>query len=41
MHISINSQLKYSVHEPGANPMIFVPEVDFSSLEEPSIIDAF
>ena len=41
MHISIDSQLDYSVHEPNANPLIFVPEVDFSSLEEPSIIDAF
>jgi len=41
MHIEIDSDLKYSVEEEGADPIVFIPEVDFSKLEDPSIIDAF
>jgi hypothetical protein len=41
MQIEIDSDLKYSVSEPDSNPLIFVPMVDFSTLEDPSIIDAF
>jgi hypothetical protein len=39
--IEIDNQLRYSVRETGAEPMIFVPMVDFDQLEDPSIIDAF
>jgi len=39
--IEINSQLKYSVSDPEARPLVFVPMVDFSTLDDPSIIDAF
>jgi hypothetical protein len=41
MQIEIDRDLKYSVSEPGAKPLVFVPMVDFSTLEDPSIIDAF
>jgi hypothetical protein len=41
MCIEIDSQLKYSVADPEAKPLVFVPMVDFSTLEDPSIIDAF
>jgi len=41
IQIEIDSHLKYSVREAGADPMIFVPMVDFDKLEDPSIIDAF
>jgi hypothetical protein len=41
MHIEIDSDLKYSVSEPDARPLVFVPIVDFNTLEDPSIIDAF
>jgi hypothetical protein len=41
IQIEIDSQLKYSVREAGADPMIFVPMVDFEKLDDPSIIDAF
>ena len=41
IHIQIDSDLNYSVSEPDAEPLIFVPQVDFSTLEEPSIIDVF
>ena len=41
MRIEIDSELKYSVPDPDANPLVFVPLVDFAKLEDPSIIDAF
>jgi hypothetical protein len=41
IQIEINSDLNYSVLTPGAKPLVFVPMVDFGSLEDPSIIDAF
>jgi hypothetical protein len=39
--IEIDSELNYSVSDPDARPLVFVPRVDFSTLEDPSIIDAF
>jgi len=41
MHIEIDSELNYRVHEQGADPMVFVPDVDVQKLAEPSITDAF
>jgi hypothetical protein len=41
IQIEIDGELHYSVAEPDANPLIFVPLVDFGRLEDPSIIDAF
>jgi hypothetical protein len=41
MHIEIDNELTYSVREAGADPIIFIPQVDFQRLEAPSIIDSF
>ena len=41
MHIEIDSELSYRVREEGADPIIFIPQVDFHKLEDPSIIDSF
>jgi len=41
MHIEIDSQLDCRVREEGAGPVVFIPQVDFKSLEAPSIIDSF
>ena len=41
MHLEIDSDLSYSVSEEGADPLVFVPEVDLYKLEEPSIIGSF
>ncbi len=41
MTIEIDSDLNYSVREDGVDPVIFVPDVDFPKLKDPSIIDAF
>lgn len=37
----MDSNLRYSISDPGARPLVFVPTVDFNTLEDPSIIDAF
>jgi hypothetical protein len=39
--IDIDSDLNYSIQEQDAEPLIFVPMVDFDKLQDPSIIDAF
>jgi hypothetical protein len=39
--IEMDRKLNYSVSNRDANPLIFVPMVDFERLEDPSIIDAF
>ena len=41
LHLEIDSELNYRVMEDGAEPLVSVPMVDFSELEDPSIIDAF
>jgi hypothetical protein len=41
LHIEIDSELSYRVQESDAEPMLSVPVVDFGSLKDPSIIDAF
>ena len=40
-HIEIDSELNYSVKEEGADPIVFVPNVDIFELEKPNIIDSF
>jgi hypothetical protein len=37
----MDGKLNYSLSQGDANPLIFVPMVDFDRLEDPSIIDAF
>jgi len=39
--IEIDSNLKYRVVQPGAQPLIFSPMVDFAKMKDPSIIDGF
>jgi len=41
IQIEMDSELNYSLSDPTAKPLIFVPMVNFSTLEDPSIIDAF
>jgi hypothetical protein len=41
IRIEMDQDLKYSIPGQSANPLIFVPMVDFDRLEDPSIIDAF
>jgi len=41
LELEIDSRLNYRVVQPGAEPLIFAPLVDFARLKDPSIIDAF
>lgn len=41
MHIEIDSEMEYRVVEQGAEPLVYVPMVDFDKLDDPSIIDSF
>jgi hypothetical protein len=41
IHMNLDSDLNFMVHEDGADPLVFIPMVDFSRLKEPSIINVF
>ena len=41
IQIETGAQLDYRVLQQDADPLVFVPLVDFSKLDDPSIIDAF
>ncbi len=41
IHIEIDSDLNYKVLEADADPLVFVPTVNFATLKDPSIIDGF
>jgi hypothetical protein len=41
LHIEMDTHLQFRVVEEEADPLLFVPMVDFDKLEDPSIIDAF
>ena len=41
LRIEMDEKLNYRLAEPEARPLVFVPMVNFSTLEDPSIIDAF
>jgi hypothetical protein len=41
IQIEIDSQLAYRVLQEDAEPVLFVPLIDLTKLDDPSIIDAF
>jgi len=41
MRIRIDSDLNYHSDDEGCEPIVFVPDVDFSKLEDKCIIHAF
>jgi hypothetical protein len=41
MHMEIDSDMNCSCQDSDCSPMIFVPDVDFKTLKDPNIIDAF
>lgn len=41
MRMEIDSDMNCSCQEPDCSPIVFVPEVDFKTLKDPNIIDAF
>jgi hypothetical protein len=41
IHLEIDSELNCHVEEKEADPLVFVPMVNFRELTEPSIVDVF
>jgi len=41
IQIEIDDRLAYHVRQTEADPILFIPIVDFETLDDPSIIDAF
>jgi len=41
LHLEMDGDLNYRIGEENAEPLVFVPMVDFGKLDDPSIIDAF
>jgi len=41
LRFTVDNQLAYSFEDPKTEPLLFVPQVDFGKLKDPSIIDAF
>ena len=41
LSLDIDSDMNIHIHQAEASPLIFIPDVDFETLPDPSIIDAF
>jgi hypothetical protein len=41
MQIEVDSELQYRVAEEGAEPLIFLPHINWATFSEPNIIDAY
>jgi hypothetical protein len=41
MHLTIDSNLQVSVGESDANPLVFLPDVDWANFKEKNIIDPY
>jgi hypothetical protein len=41
MHITVDSELKYSVNEEGAELLVFEPHINWQTFTEPNIIHAY
>jgi hypothetical protein len=41
MHITVDSDMRYEAHDAGADPLVFMPDVDWQTFTEPNIIHAY
>ena len=41
MHLTVTSDLRYEVHDAGAEPLVFEPELDWSCFTDPNIIHGY
>ena len=41
LHLTLNSELEWSVQEQDADPLVFEPDVDFGHLTAPNIISDY
>ena len=41
LHLTLDSELRWSVKEDDASPLLFVPDVDWKHFNAPNIIDGY
>ena len=41
MRLTVDSELRFRVHDAGAEPLVFSPQVDWATFEEQNITHAF
>jgi len=41
LHLILDSELSWSVGEPDANPLVFIPEIDWEHFTKPNIINDY
>jgi hypothetical protein len=41
MHITADSEMEVAARDAGAQPLVFMPQVDWDAFTEPAIIDAY
>jgi hypothetical protein len=41
LHIVVDEQLHWRVRESGANPRVFLPQIDWATFREPNIINDY
>ena len=41
IHITVDSDMKVSVYDERADPLVFMPQVDWQTFTEPNIINAY
>jgi hypothetical protein len=41
LHFTLDSNMQVSVREPDANPLVFMPDVDWNHFSEATIIDSY
>lgn len=41
LHLTVDSDMGFRVHEAQARPLVFEPHVDWQTFREPTIIDAY
>ena len=41
LHILVDEQLRWSVREQGAEPRVFLPQINWANFREPNIINAY
>jgi hypothetical protein len=41
MRITVDSDMNYQVREAEADPLVFMPDIDWASFTEPNIIHAY
>jgi hypothetical protein len=41
LHLTIDSNMRASVGETDAEPLVFLPEIDWKNFTEPTIIDSY